>query len=67
MIKTFRGRGIFYIFVGTLCIRGSQPWQFIIAGILIFVGIVYIGCSFKKQEKEAGKDSLVDDSTNEKL
>ncbi|CAG9329550.1 unnamed protein product [Blepharisma stoltei] len=69
-ISGYFGRGIFYIFVGTLCIRYHTVFQFIVAAFLMGVGIIYIfsSCSscYKnfaaqndqmKQEEEAKQNS----------
>ena len=51
-VENFMGRGLFYIFVGTLCLRGSNPFQYVVAGILLVVGIVYLCCYCGVQRKQ---------------
>jgi len=63
-INSFTGRGIFYIFVGTLCLQDSILF-YIVAGILIVMGIAYLVCAcFVKRaevpdDKQGTREALI--------
>mmetsp|Transcript_27606 Transcript_27606/g.27293 ORF Transcript_27606/g.27293 Transcript_27606/m.27293 type:complete len:132 (+) Transcript_27606:3-398(+) len=40
-LREFLGRGMFYFFVGTLCLRQESVFQYIMAAVLMAVGVMY--------------------------
>ncbi|CAG9332388.1 unnamed protein product [Blepharisma stoltei] len=58
------GKGMFYIFVGTLCIRSRMIIQYVMAGLLIIVGVVYV-CCFCGARKSDPRMPPIDQSKNQ--
>jgi hypothetical protein len=43
-VENYIGRGLFYIFVGSLCLTGSSPFQYVVAAVMLVTGFIYLCC-----------------------
>lgn len=43
---SFLGRGIFYVFVGSVLVHEGGPWRWIAASILGLIGLAYVALEF---------------------